>query len=77
MDFSAAWNGIMTRIMEVLPTSPFQDFIDNFSNLPYLGYLNWFFPVRGVLAVMGAWLGAIALFLIYSIIMRWVKMIGD
>lgn len=77
MDFSAAWNGIMQRIMEVLPTSPFQDFIDNFSNLPYLGYLNWFFPVRGVLSVMAAWLGAIALFLIYSIIMRWVKMIGD
>lgn len=77
MDFSQAWNGIMQRIMEVLPTSPFQDFIDDFSNLPYLGYLNWFFPVRGVLAVMAAWLGAIALFLIYSIIMRWVKMIGD
>jgi hypothetical protein len=63
--------------VDALPASPFRQFIDQFSSLPYLGYLNWFVPVKDMLVVAGAWLSAIALFYAYSIIMRWVKMIGD
>lgn len=77
MDIEQAFGGLVQQIIAVLPTSPFADFIDAFGNLPWLGVLNWFFPVRGVLTVMAAWLGAIALFYVYSIVMRWVKMIGD
>lgn len=64
-------------LCDILPTSPFRQYIDSFSNLPFLGYLNWFIPVRSILTVLAAWLGSIALFYMYSIVMRWVKMIGD
>lgn len=68
---------ILDQIVEVLPASPFADAISRFANLPWLGTLNWFFPVRECLTVMAAWLAAVALFYLYSVIMRWVKLIGD
>ena len=60
----------------VLPTSPFRSFIDSVGDLPYIGYLNWFFPVSEILKITASWLVVIGLFYLYSIIMRWVKMIG-
>lgn len=77
MQISQAFSGLIQSIVELLPLSPFADYIEDFAGLPYLGYLNWFFPVRGCLIVMASWLGAITLFYLYSVIMRWVKMIGD
>lgn len=77
MNLADAFNGIIENICEVLPTSPFADFLAEFSSLPALGYLNWFFPVRDCLRVLLAWLAAYTLYLVYSVIMRWVKMIGD
>lgn len=64
-------------LIKVLPVSPFQPFISDISNLPYLGYLNWFFPVSDVLKVGAAWLASVALFYLYSVLMRWMKVIGD
>ena len=64
-------------LVEVLPRSPFTDMLNQIGALPYLGWLNWFFPVRACLAVMAAWLGAMALYLLYSVVMRWLKVIGD
>lgn len=65
------------KVISVLPTSPFAKYISMFENLPYLGILNWFIPVGTIVKVGLSWLTAIALFYVYSIIMRWVKMIGD
>lgn len=64
-------------VVQLLPTSPFRDFIDSWQAPDYLGWLNWFVPVSQIITILVAWLGAIALFYLYSIIMRWVKMIGD
>lgn len=68
-------------IISLLPQSPFREIINNWqldSNFQmYLGWLNWFFPVSQILTLIGLWLSAYLLFLIYSIIMRWIKMIGD
>ena len=64
-------------LSSVLPTSPFQQYIRAVGNLPYLGILNWFIPVGALVKIGAAWLGAIALFYLYSIAMRWVKVIGD
>lgn len=75
--FTSLWDQLGDGLMEVLPTSPFRGFLDEFSSLPYLSYLNWFVPVRGILNVLVAWLGAVALFYAYSIVMRWLKVIGD
>ena len=64
-------------LAKVLPLSPFQQYIASFKNIPYLGYLNWFLPIGTCIKIGAAWLSAIALFYLYSIIMRWLKMIGD
>lgn len=77
MQINQAFGGLMNSLVELLPLSPFADFVDQFSGLPWLGVLNWFFPVRQCLIVMAAWLGAIAIFYLYSVVMRWVKLIGD
>lgn len=65
------------KLVDILPLSPFTQFLDDFADLPYLSYLNWFIPVGDFIKIGEAWLGAILLFYGYSIIMRWVKMIGD
>ena len=77
MAFEEVFQKFAQKLLDLLPLSPFQEFISDFRGLPYLGWLNWFFPVRGCLTVMGVWLGAVGLFYLYSILMRWLKMIGD
>lgn len=77
MEFETVFNEFAQDLLDLLPLSPFQDFISDFASLPYLGWLNWFFPVGDCLVVMLAWLGAVGLFYLYSILMRWLKIIGD
>ena len=74
---SSLWEAFAETITKVLPSSPFRDYLSYVSELPYLSWLNWFFPVRGCLVVMAAWLGVITTFYLWSIVMRWVKVIGD
>ena len=64
-------------LLNALPTSPFQGWLGNFKSQfsPYLGYLNYFVPISDFLVIMSAFLGVYVLYLGYSIIMRWVKMI--
>lgn len=62
-------------VLALLPTSPFTQFIDACNNLPYLGWFNWFVPVGQMLAIGEAWLASIALFYLYSIVLRWIKAI--
>lgn len=64
-------------VVDLLPSSPFRGFINNFQAPDYLGWVNWFFPVGTCLTILSAWLTAISLFYFYSILARWVKIIGD
>lgn len=64
-------------LVNVLPLSPFQGFIDSIGSFDYLGWLNWFFPVGDCLIVLSAWVTVIGAFFLYSIVMRWLKVIGD
>lgn len=66
---------LLSVILSLLPLSPFADAIDNLSKLPYLGYLNYFVPVGTCLKIGTAWLAAIALFYLYSVLARWIKLI--
>lgn len=65
------------ELVHLLPTSPFHPWLVQFSSLPYLGFLNWFIPVGTFVRIGIGWLGSIGLFYLYSIIMRWLKVIGD
>ena len=75
--FEWLFENIVQKLIDLLPLSPFQEFISDFRSLPYLGWLNWFFPVGDCLKVMMVWLGAVGLFYLYSVLMRWIKLIGD
>ena len=65
----------LALIISLLPLSPFSDYIDKLKQLPYLGYLNYFVPVGTCLKIGAAWLSAIALFYLYSVVARWIKLI--
>lgn len=66
------FNKFWDMISNFLPLSPFTKFLDQFAELPGLGYLNWFFPVKECITVMEAYLLAVAAYYAYSIIMRWI-----
>lgn len=44
-------------LIGILPASPFQTFINEITPVvsPYIGYINWVFPVGKCLAVLTAW----------------------
>lgn len=71
------WLG--SALLVILPTSPFQPLLADLA-IGYpdaLAWLNWFIPINEILALLAAWLVAVGIFYLYSIIMRWIKMIGD
>ena len=77
MEFEQVFESLGEALLALLPLSPFTEFLESFANLPYLGWLNWLFPVGDCLVVMGVWLVAVGLFYLYSVVMRWLKIIGD
>lgn len=66
---------LLAVVMAFLPTSPFTSVINSISNIPYLNYFNWFFPVSECVAVLEAWVAVVAIYYLYSAIMRWIKII--
>lgn len=62
-------------IINTLPLSPFREYISYFNAWPYIGWLNWFLPVRGYLVVWGVWLGSVGSFYLYQVVLRWMKAI--
>lgn len=75
-DLSSVFDGLIQRVLQVLPTSPLREFIDSMGDIPYLSYLNWFFPVSEIIAVLSLWITAIGLFYLWSVVLRWLRVIG-
>lgn len=65
----------LSWVLSFLPLSPFAPVISGLEQLPYLGYLNYFVPVGTFIKIGEAWLAAIALFYLYSVLARWIKLI--
>lgn len=74
---ASAFEWLRNVLTSILPLSPFQQYIDQFRGLEYLSWLNWFVPIGPILGVLSAWLTVVAAFYLYSIILRWVKVLGD
>ena len=53
-------------VLALLPTSPFDAVANGISQIPYLQYLNWFFPVTECVAVFEVWLVCVATFYVYQ-----------
>lgn len=75
--FNSILDNFLDKVIQLLPLSPFQQFLDDFRDMPYMSYVNWFVPIGGMIKVLAAWLSAIAVFYLYMIILRWIKLIGD
>ena len=70
-------NTALNYIFVFLPESPFADIIKEVGSIPFLPYLNYFIPIGKLLSMTSIWLGAVVVFYVYQIILRWIKAIGD
>ncbi len=66
---------VLVSVLQLLPGSPFREFIDSIAEIPYLGYLNYFIPVSDFLALLAVWGAAVGVFYVSSVILRFVKAI--
>lgn len=69
------FNTLWSAIISFLPGSPFKAIIGNLEGIPYIAQLNWFFPVHECIIVIEVWLTAVALFYMYSAIMRFIRLL--
>lgn len=72
---STMWANFKQMVISVLPLSPFTDWIAYLQNVPYLGYINWFIPMKSIVTVTSVWVTAIGTYYIYSAILRWLNMV--
>lgn len=70
---TAIFNAFKSVLASVLPLSPFQGYISYFNAWPYMGWLNWFVPVKGYLVVWGVWLNSVGVYYLYQAVLRWLK----
>lgn len=69
---------LLGSVMAALPTSPFRQVIALIdSSSPIFRYLNWFFPVSQMVAIMQAWLAVVAIYYTITIAARWIKLVGE
>lgn len=69
--------GGLNIIFSILPNSPFLEVISTYdiSIYKYMPYLSWFLPIKQMLGILVSWLGCMLTYYIYSVVMRWVKLI--
>lgn len=70
---SNAIDSVLLAVLNLLPDSPFEFLTKNAQIYNILRYVNWFLPVQQMIAVAEAWLAAVAVYFIYSIVLRWIK----
>lgn len=69
---------VLSLIVSVLPNSPFEGIVSfaNSSGISeYLGYLAWLIPIGYIFDVTALWVTCVSLYYLYSLVMRWIKMI--
>lgn len=67
---------VLTALLYILPESPFQKFLQSDSNIKYyLDVVNYFIPIYTFVAILEAWVAAIAIYYVVQCVLRWVKYI--
>lgn len=64
-------------VIELFPTSPFV-ILDEMSNsevFEWLQMMNWFVPVNTFVGILEPWLSCVAVYYVYQIVLRWVKVV--
>ena len=70
------FNKFYTWVIALLPASPFATLVNSIGSIPYLAYLNWFFPITECLALLEAWLVVVAIFYLYRMVLSYIHLIG-
>lgn len=79
------WNALTSglvslaaAIIQLFPASPFEVLAD----LPagdevkiLISFLNWFVPFSAFVSITEVWLSGVAIYYIYQIVLRWIKVI--
>lgn len=69
--------GVLQWLIDLLPKSAVQPFIESMERPEWLGLINYFVPVGRLVTIGLAWGVGIAGFYAIQVILRWVKVIGD
>ncbi len=68
--------GGLRAILALLPDSPFKLLDDLTASgviAEWLGYVNWFVPIYSFIGIFEGWLGCVAIYYVYQIILRWLR----
>ena len=68
-------NWILEHAYMLLPSSPFKKYITAITDSDYLGYINYFIPIDTFIVIGEAWLVAIGIYILYSVILKWAKVV--
>lgn len=69
---------IAAQVIEKLPESPIVAGLRELEGSPiadWLPFINWFVPFRTLLSILGVWLSAVAIYYLFQIVLRWIKVI--
>lgn len=67
---------VLNIIFSLLPNSPFTNISTyDLTISKYLGNLAWILPIKQIISILGLWLGCMLIYYIYSVVMRWIKLI--
>lgn len=67
---------ILNIVLSVLPNSPFIN-INTYTKTTndFFGYLSWLIPIKEIIGITVLWLSCMLIYYIYSVVMRWIKLI--
>lgn len=66
--------GVLSSIVGLLPKSPFQ-FVASSQFGELLAKINFFVPIYEFIAILEAWLIAVGVYYLYSVVARWLNAI--
>lgn len=69
-------NQVFQFILVLLPTSPFSKLVLPEPIQDMLGYVNYYVPISQMLIIAGSWIGCIAVYYVYQLILRKISAIS-
>lgn len=68
---------LAVSVIELFPASPFTvlDELSNSEVYEWLRMVNWFVPIGTFVSILEAWLTCVAVYYVYQIVLRWIKVI--
>ena len=70
------FNELFQIVIMLLPTSPFKNITINPIIIDFLGYLNYYMPIKSLLIIMAEWLGCIVIYYTYQLVLRQIKAVS-